>query len=155
MFSRNVYGVNIHIVSLLIACIILIFLYGYIIRSTKTKDHLETEFYNSNLLPNIDGWSVTHFVFFCALGILYPNHHLTALMAGIGWEYIEQFLGTNKIIISGKRVKLVGEQKSDGTYDDDAYWYGKSSDMVVNILGYSIGNIFAPCPGGALPCKRR
>ncbi len=156
MLTRVVYGYRVNIVVLLLTCIIMIFIYGYYLRSTKTSDILGHKFYDSKLISGIDGWSITHFLFFFLIGILYPNHHLAALSAGTAWEYTEQYLGTNKVKISGTRIKLVGDIDSDGNYNDDSYWYAKTSDIIVNIFGYSIGSYLAPCPNSKyLPCNRK
>lgn len=155
MYSRKVYGINVSVALLIVVCIFLICVYGLFLRSTKSKDILANDIFDTALIRNINGWSVTHFAFFFLLGILYPRHHLAALSAGIVWEYIEQTLGTNVIKIGRTRIQLVGDQQNGiSTGNDDAYWYGKTSDIIVNILGYCIGDLFAPCPGGDLPCER-
>lgn len=155
MFQRIVYGWKLHVITLLIICIILIFAYGYFLRRTKRKDVLATDFYNDPVFQNIDGWSVSHFLFFMMLGFLYPNHYSAAIVAGVGWEIFETTLGQNKIMISGKRVQLVGSMENGvSTGNDSAYWYGKGSDITMDILGYMIGNWIAPCPDKCeIPCK--
>jgi len=84
-------------------------------------------------------------MFFGLLGVLYPGHHLQFLTVGVLWEVIETALGQNKFEISGKRVQLIGDQDDDGnmTGKDDAYWYGKESDIIMDITGYSIGSYIA------------
>ncbi len=66
-------------------------------------------------------------------------------MIGIGWEVIETLLGQNKLTISGHRIQLIGDQDDDGncTNDSDAYWYGKESDIIMNMSGYLIGDQMA------------
>lgn len=155
MYSRKVYGVNVSVVTLILICIFLICIYGVFLRRTKRRDILANDFFSTSLIQNINGWSMTHFAFFFLLGVLYPGHHLAALNAGIIWEFVEQGLGTNIIKINGKRIQLVGDAV-DGvsTGNDEAYWYGKTSDIIINILGYCIGDYIAPCPGQDLPCRR-
>lgn len=146
MFSRTINGYNIHVGTILIICVVLIFVYGYFLRATKTKDILAKEWYNDPVFSNIDGWSFTHFLFFMVLGYIYPGHYKEAILVGVGWEVFESTLGQNQIKISGKRIQMVGSQ-SDGVYDenDNAYWYGKGSDIIMDLLGYIVGDTLAPC----------
>jgi|694.fasta_scaffold40111_10 hypothetical protein len=155
MFSRTINGYKVHVGAILIVCIVLIFIYGYILRTTKTKDVLAKEWYNDPVFANIDGWSFTHFFFFMLLGYIYPGHYKEAILAGVGWEIFESTLGQNQIKISGKRVQMVGSQ-SDGVYDgnDNKYWYGKGSDIIMDVLGYVAGDMLAPCKNNEeLLCK--
>lgn len=146
MFSRKINGYNLHVSILLIVCIVLIFLYGYYLRSTKTKDYLAKDVYNDPVMGPIDMWSISHFLFFMALGYVYPGHYPAAIMAGFGWELAEYTLGQHHLKVSGKRIQLIGSQ-NNGVYDgnDDAYWYCKQSDVIMDILGYMVGDWLAPC----------
>ena len=140
--NRIIGGCNIPCVTLYIITIFAIIIYGYIIRKTNTRDILEKKIYHHPICQDIDGWSITHLIFFGVLGMLYPGNHLQFLVVGIGWEAIESFIGQNRIKISGKRLQLVGDQDCDGnmTGNDNAYWYGKESDIVVDMVGYCIGS---------------
>jgi hypothetical protein len=116
------------------------------------------------IAQKIDGWSVSHLVFFFILGVLFPRRHLQFLLVGYGWEVIETYLGQGDIRLSGMRIKLIGENvpqvQPDGSVkyvaDDDQYWYGKESDVIMDILGYSIGSyladMFWPNPNTKDPC---
>lgn len=127
-----------------------IIVYGHYIRSTGTKDILETKIVDHPSCVGFDGWSVTHFFFFLGLGILYPGHYLQCLGVSVGWEAIENFLGTCPIKINGKRLQLIGEQDKDGKpivrgeNEPPAYWYGRMlSDPAMNLGGYIIGSAIA------------
>ena len=143
--NRTICGITVPCVALYIVSILLIVMYGCIIRRTKCRDILGKEYFNHPICQNIDGWSGTHFLFFGLLGVMYPGHHLQFLMIGAGWEVIETVLGQNKIGTTGKRLQLIGEQDADGnlTGNDDAYWYGKESDIVVDIMAYCLGSAWA------------
>ncbi len=154
MFANRVIGgVVIPSVVIYIIVVLVIIMYGYFLRKTKTQDQLAKRIYHHPICQEIDGWSISHFLFFGFLGFLYPGHHFQFLTVGILWEIIETGLGQNNLEVSGKRLQLVGEQDSDGnsTGNDSAYWYGKESDIVMDILGYSIGSAAAekywPNPG--------
>jgi hypothetical protein len=143
--NRIIRGVTVPCVALYIVVVLVIIIYGYLLRRTGRTDFLAREIYHHPICQNIDGWSVTHLVFFGALGLLFPGHYFQFLLVGIGWEIIETGLGQNKIEISGRRMQLLGEQDEDGnsTNKDDAYWYGKESDIIMDMIGYCIGSAVA------------
>jgi hypothetical protein len=143
--NRVIRGITVPCVAFYIVCVLIIITYGYFIRRTKTQDHLARRIFHHPICQDIDGWSMTHLLFFGLLGVLFPGHHLQFLLIGIGWEVIETALGQNKIELSGKRLQLVGDQDEDGnsTGKEDAYWYGKESDIIVDLLGYCIGSAWA------------
>lgn len=143
--NRVIQGVKIPCVALYIVCILLIVLYGFILRATKSRDILGQRIYTHPLLQDIDGWSISHFLFFGLLGVLYPGQHLQFFLVGFGWEVIETLLGQYKFGMTGSRLQLIGEQDEEGrpTGNDDAYWYGKESDVVVDVLGYSLGSAWS------------
>ncbi|MCE7959507.1 MAG: hypothetical protein DYH06_16465, partial [Acidobacteria bacterium ACB2] len=146
MFANRVIGgVKVPCVALYIVCVIVIILYGYFLRKTKTQDVLAKRIYHHPVCQEIDGWSVSHFLFFGLLGLLFPGHHLQFLLVGIFWEIVETALGQNNIEVSGKRLQLIGEQDEEGnsTGKSDAYWYGKESDIVMDIVGYCLGSAIA------------
>jgi hypothetical protein len=146
MFANRVIGgVTVPSVALYIVVVLVIILYGYVLRRVKAKDLLARQIYSHPICQDIDGWSITHFMFFGLLGVLYPGQHLQFFLVGYAWEVIETLLGQNKFQMSGKRLQLLGEQDAEGnsTGDDDAYWYGKMSDVVADNFGYAIGSAFA------------
>ena len=108
-------------------------------------DILAKRIFHHPICQEIDGWSITHLVFFGLLGFLYPGQHLQFLAVGVIWEVIETGLGQNKIEFSGKRLQLIGDQDEEGNTTEraDAYWYGKESDIVVDIAAYTIGSALA------------
>ncbi len=156
--SRTVCGIYIPCVALYILSIFFIVMYGYYLRKSKTQDVLAKELYNHPICQNIDGWSISHLLFFGLLGVLFPGMHLQFLLIGIGWEVIETTLGQNELTVSGNRVQLIGDQDKDGnlTGDETAYWYGKESDIVMDILGYCIGSAWATkyWPNDKLPTRQ-
>ena len=130
---------------LCVAVIMVIFAYGALIRWLGMPDPLERTIVDHPLAQQIDGWSVSHLLFFAVLGLLVPNRHLLFLGIGFGWEVVETVLGQVDVRVSGQRVQLVGDISDKGQVDDAAYWYGKESDIIVNILGYSIGSALTGC----------
>lgn len=144
MFHRYVYDYKIHVITLMIICIALIFIYNVIVRVTGT-DVLSTPICDNAVFQKIDGWSVTHLVFFMVLGILYPDHYASALVAGIAWEGVEVGIGKVEMMMDKKKTHGYGK----------TFWYGRGSDIIMDMIGYTIGSSFAPCPTcETLPCKR-
>jgi len=144
MFGRRlVCGVNVTCVALYVVCVLAIVAYGFVLRRVGGADPLARRLYHHPVCEEIDGWSVTHFFFFGLLGVLFPGSHLQFLLVGIGWEVVESGLGQNKVQVSGRRLKLIGEIDDRGEADDDAFWYGRASDVIVDILGYSLGSAWA------------
>jgi hypothetical protein len=143
--NRVIRGITIPCVVLYIVCIIMIVVYGIILRATKGRDFLGKKLYEHPLVGEIDGWSITHFLFFGLLGILYPGQHLQFFAIGFGWEVVETILGQYKFGMTGSRLQLIGEQDEDGnlTGNEDAYWYGRSSDVLVDVAAYCVGSELA------------
>jgi hypothetical protein len=143
--NRVVGGITIPCVAVYIVCVLLIIVYGYFLRTTKTKDVLAKRIFHHPICQEIDGWSISHFLFFGLLGVLFPGHHLQFFVTGVFWEVIETALGQNQLEVSGKRLQLVGDQDDEGnsTGKDDAYWYGKESDIVMDMAGYCLGSAFS------------
>jgi len=143
--NRVIRGVTVPCMALYIVCVIVIVAYGYFIRQAEVQDHLARRIFHHPVCQDIDGWSVTHFLFFGLLGVFFPDHHLQFFLVGAGWEAVETVLGQNRLEVSGRRLQLVGDQDEEGkpTGKDDAYWYGKESDIVVDALGYCIGSAWA------------
>jgi hypothetical protein len=143
--NRTICGYTVPCVALYILAVLFIILYGFFLRKTKARDVLAKRIYHHPICQDIDGWSVLHLVFFGVLGLLYPGQHLQFFAIGVLWEVIETGLGQNKLEVSGKRLQLIGEQDTEGnpTGKSDAYWYGKESDIVMDVAGYTIGSFLA------------
>jgi hypothetical protein len=143
--NRVINGFTVPCVVLYIIAVLAIVLYGYFLRKTGTRDVLATRIFDHPVCPEVDGWSVAHFVFFGILGFMYPGQHLQFLAVGVLWEVIESALGQYELVVSGTRLQLIGDQDEDGvsTGRDDVYWYGKPSDIIVDIAAYCVGSALA------------
>jgi hypothetical protein len=101
--------------------------------SNLKKDPLETK----PIVWDIDGWSMTHFVLFLFLGYLFPGNFLFVLILGACWEFVEYLVGkNNKKIMNGIPCNLFKLKQ-------DQWWYGKVSDLFINLLGYLVGEYIA------------
>lgn len=149
--NRIIGGRKVPCVALYIVAVLAIVVYGMYIRKRKIKDVLEKKIVDHPSCPGFDGWAVTHFLFFLALGVLYPGHYVQCLAVSVGWEGVEHLLGTNNVKMSGKRLQLIGDQDADGNpvapKDDgggEAWWYGRFvTDPAFNMAGYILGSAFA------------
>jgi len=103
-------------------CVTLILLYGSVRCTTAFhfKDPLLTK-----LGPfDLDGWSVSHGLFYILLGYLFPDHFILLMFMGILWELMEEFV-LNSILPKGG-----GCQR---------WWFGRISDIPMNAIGFMIG----------------
>lgn len=109
--------------------IIGIFLYQIIKSSILKTDPLQLL---KIKYTDIDGWSITHFLFnLFLIQKCKPNKKVLIyiIIWGIIWEILEQIYGymVNKTVIF-----LTGR-------DDGVWWYGKISDIIINIFGNLLG----------------
>ena len=128
---------------LIIICPLLIGLYGYYTcNNLKTyKDYLTMDlFNNSSKKYGLDGWSVTHLLFYMLLAYLFPNKIILTVSLGIIWELVEMFLGIYIVIYKPDIFKEFGSCSTDNT---KIWWYGKFSDIIVNFIGFIIGQYLA------------
>lgn len=81
---------------------------------------------------DIDGWSLTHFLFNLFLMKKCKSNKkifVYIILLGILWEIFEEVYG----YLVNKTVKYLTGR------DDGVWWYGKISDIFVNITGNLIG----------------
>ena len=129
---------KIYDVYLLLACILLIILYGNILDYIDKEDVLAYKFYDN--CNDCDYWGVTHFIFFLSMGLLYPNRHLKFLLLGGAWEVIEGVAGSVEYG-DNKFIKLFGGWgKNKEMIKTNDWWYGRMGDIVFNTFGYTIGS---------------
>ena len=109
-----------------------IFPYGkYRCANRSFKDPLETP-----LVLGLDGWSVTHFLFFLVIGYFFPKTFIFSMTAGICWELFEHWYGKFRPGWLGGYGDC-NDLASDN--DTGNWWYGKWSDIVCNASGFLLG----------------
>ena len=124
---------NIKFITYFILCVLIIFMYGnYRCNNPEHKDILQT----SVSIWDLDGWSISHFLFFLFIGSQFPekNYLLVAVILGILWELFEHYYGEKRPGWLGGDCKKLATDNEDGNW-----WYAKFSDIIMNILGLLIG----------------
>tara|TARA_B100000035_G_scaffold297511_1_gene290347 strand:+ start:126 stop:566 length:441 start_codon:yes stop_codon:yes gene_type:complete len=96
----------------------------------------------------VDGWLLSHFIVFTLAGYFYSNKFYLAVILGILWEIVEYLLGVN----TPRFLKCKNQDKSKPKFQylhknkdktlaekNDAWWYGRYEDIVVDTLGFITG----------------
>ena len=129
--DKKIYFLSYFIVDILLICS-----YGsYRCNNPEYKDILETPL---NIF-GLDGWSLSHFIFFVIIGAQFPekNYLIIATIFGILWELFEHYYGKHRpgwLGGYGDCNNLQSDKEEDGNW-----WYGKWTDIVMNILGLYCG----------------
>ena len=119
-----------YIISFLIVCFS-IFYYGkYRCNHPRFKDPLERQYG-----MGLDGWSMSHFLFFLFLGYTFPDYIVISFLFGVTWELFEHYYGKKRPGWLGG----YGDCKMITDRTDGNWWYGKGSDILLNGLGLVIG----------------
>tara|TARA_B100000427_G_scaffold296952_1_gene277002 strand:- start:399 stop:824 length:426 start_codon:yes stop_codon:yes gene_type:complete len=125
---------NIYFLSYFIVDIIIIFVYGsYRCDNPEYEDVFQTH----TGIWDLDGWSLSHFVFFVIISAQFPekNYLIIAGIFGILWELFEYYYGKHRPGWLGGDCRKLATDKGK----DSNWWYAKISDIVMNILGLYCG----------------
>jgi hypothetical protein len=79
----------------------------------------------------LDWWHISHLWFYMVIGAYHPGHFWKYAALGAGFEVFEEVLGEIQARSGDERRKKQG----------DEYWFGRWEDVVVNSIGYLIGEI--------------
>ena len=134
MFSlRKVYGTSVYSSVVMILIIFIILFYQFALAQGLISDFMCVDFYHHEIMQKIDGWSISHLLFFMFLGYLFPGEHLQYFMLGTIWEVLE-------CALSGSPLDQWSQDMGLSVGADKHFWYGKESDIIMNMLGYTIGS---------------
>ena len=136
IIKNEIKYINRYYFIIIFVSIFSIFLYGKYRcdNITKHKDVLEFSLFHKSEELGLDGWSITHYCLYVVFGYLYPNVLVVTISLGILWELFETYVGIYKPdVISGFGFC----ELSNNRYK--VWWYGKWSDVVLNILGFLSG----------------
>lgn len=118
-------------VNLFIIIVVIIHLYGILIHLTKVDDPL---LIRSKYLGNfINGWSLSHLLFFMYIGYTYPLKFNEAMLLGISWEFYEHAFGT---IFPKLFPNIAFQIDKEWT----SWCYGCYEDIIMNFIGFKIGS---------------
>ncbi len=80
----------------------------------------------------INGWSISHSMYYTVAGFLFPQCWKIMAITGISWEAFETLMGSLYT-----DTDLVNKNKTDSAYD--VFWAGRPSDLIMNTIGYFVG----------------
>lgn len=121
------------IAALCAACVGAIAIYGLYRCNVAPIDPLR-----GPMIGPIDGWAMTHIVFYGALAFAYPHVDTLALIAILGmlWEAFEiAGTGTRLPRLVCRHPELIHPI----TGDRDTWWYGRWEDIFWNTVGMAVG----------------
>jgi hypothetical protein len=118
-----------------VLCILVIFINGW----WRCKYNMGNDILmNIKLGGDLDGWSITHFLWFTILGYYFPHYFIECLIVGILWEFIEHYLGENRPSwLGGFGDCNLGTDQLNSSHKN--WWFGRVSDVVMNIAGFCAG----------------
>lgn len=116
-----------------ILCVATIYIYGfYRCLFTSYNDPLERKIG----LGSLDGWSLTHIIFYTVIGYMFPDKIIQTMLFGIVWEIFENLYGKYRPTWFDPACRHM-------TISDDGkpkvWWYGKWTDLFCNSFGFFIG----------------
>ena len=117
--------------------IIVVCIFGYGIYRCKSKNY---DSKNDPLMKklgifDLDGWSITHLITFLVAGYFYPDKKNIFIIVGVVWEFVEYFLGTKL----GRNFVIGVGDCSISTDPKELWWYGRVTDVIINIFGLYLG----------------
>lgn len=128
-----------HITIISLICVFIIIVYGtYRCKNTNFVDPLTKSFFPSPLNKFLDGWGISHLVFFLILGYLYPQTQflIYSFILGVIWELIEYSIKDHPFYLSKCKYNI-------GTDNTKHWWYGRWQDIIMNSIGLLIGSFMA------------
>ena len=87
---------------------------------------------------DLDGWSLTHLFFHMSLGYLFPKHIFYITFFAVLWELFEWYVGVYKPTFANGLGHCLTTDNDD-IDSEKVWWYGKISDIIVNLTGFIIG----------------
>jgi hypothetical protein len=131
-------------IKILILISIIIGFYNIILRYLyKDKfiyhDILNKKIFNLDILENCcSGWTLSHFILFFILGLLFPDCIVVILIISVLWEFIEVFIGH---YVNGNNWKRQITRNNGNIEYSTNWWAGSYKDILVNILGFMTGYV--------------
>lgn len=122
-----------NVLGICFLCTLSIMAYGtYRCNNTNYKDPLTGSLFGPPLNNFLDGWGITHLLFYTALTFAYPSEWLFISAMGVVWEVIEHSVKDKPFYLSKCKYNM--------ETDKGGWWYGRWQDVVMNSLGVVIGH---------------
>ena len=122
-------------------CAMVIVGYGtFRCKSTDFKDPLTRSIAPAPFDSFLDGWGISHFIFYGVLTFFYPDPRSMAFIWTIGvlWEIVESFFRDHPFYLSSCKYDMQ-------TDVEGGWWYGRWQDIVMNSTGMLMGYTIAHC----------
>lgn len=135
-------------IAIMIVVVMAFIMIGHIYRET-IQGPLKKPLFTINAFDNkivFDWWSASHIGFYMVIGYLVPQHFWGFALMGAGFEAFEDFLSsdeTTKMVNCSVVDKKTIAQQIWCNGVQDSYWYSKWDDIIVNMIGYAIGEYIA------------
>lgn len=121
-------------------CIVVIWVYGMAVCSLDFEDPLvSSAFVESGDHPMkdvTDGWAITHFLFFAALTVAFPDRWALLFLLGVLWELTELYFGGLSISKCSTKKK---QRHCPIVSEPYVWWYARWQDVLTNALGIATG----------------
>jgi hypothetical protein len=129
-------SVDIYYFLMLVLCTLSVVVYGTFLCHEKYNKLLILDakpiFKIDYIGLEFDRWSITHILFYLALGVFYPKTFYLSMIFGVIWEFIEFYVGYFK-------PKWFLDNWCKDRINVDSWWYCKWDDILMNCIGFLIG----------------
>lgn len=117
------------IYDIMLAAALGVYFIGYLV-GTSEHNRLKG---NIGICPDCDYWSIVHAILYFILGCIFPGRYLMILIISVFWEIFESYSGTHDMTLFGYCINV----DTDGNRGE--FWYGRVSDVLLNLFGYILG----------------
>lgn len=134
----------VQILIVFFVCAMVIVGYGTIRCNSATfKDPLTQSVAPPPFDSFLDGWGISHLIFYGVLTFFYPDPRSMIFIwtIGIVWEIVESFFQDHPFYLSSCKNNGYEHDKGSG------WWYGRWQDIVMNSIGMLMGYTVAQTGG--------
>jgi hypothetical protein len=120
------------IITISVIVVIAIVAYGtYRCNSPNFQDPLTRSVAGPPFDRYLDGWGITHFLFYGLLAFLFPRRIGVIFLLGVAWEIVEMIFKDHPFYLSDCKYEM--------TTSYGGWWYGRWEDIVMNSAGICVG----------------
>lgn len=122
------------ILLICLACVLTIVVYGTMRCKGAFVDPLTFSPVGHPWNKFLDGWGMSHFLFFMLLGYWFPDKLLFITLLGVGWELVEMLFKEHPFYLS--KCEYTASTPGEGYAH---WWTGRWQDLVMNTSGLVLG----------------